>query len=156
SCQGKNHPSPLSLDEDGSVSIPDAATTTTNPHPGTGGGSSCFMDDVTGIPKCSWRAMKDGDTVSITGVASDGSTTDFTLRAFAPTKCASQDDCKVHTFGFRLEKAGIDETMQPDEGASWLFVDAGGAWTFQGDGGVLGMAMAYDPTISHDAGAPDA
>jgi len=129
--------------------VPTATTTSTTPPP-----AKCFTDDESGMPKCAWRGMSNGETVTITATPASGAAITLDLTAVVPAVYTAIEECKSKPVGFLLKKAGTDEGDQPNIGVYWSLIGTDGSWSGAGNGGVSGMLVGLDPAPATDSGVP--
>lgn len=116
-------------------------------------GNCCYQEDkgLSGSPRCTWKRLGRGESVSITVVTHKGVKTTppvpLQLTGAAPDRFASYEDCVNTPIGFVLSGPGLDEE-QLGGGVSHFDVKTDGTWQYQGGGGTVGLAAARDTSNS--------
>lgn len=117
--------------------------------------ASCCYDGVkfSGTPKCAWRRMGVGQSITIT-TAFRGRTTEkvtlpapLTLTNVSPERYESQNSCDKSDLGWTLSGAGLKEA-QLGTTISEFTIDSFGAWRGEGGGATFGLVAGMDSDLS--------
>ena len=122
------------------------------------GQANCCYDGekLRGIPRCGWRRVSPGDSVTITSVYQDDQKVNLPvglqLTAEVPANFATYEDCVNGPLGFVLSGPALEERpllgnvehydLKPD-----------GTWLYAGGGGQLGLVAASNTELSSRDGS---